>query len=275
MADVQIDSDDVFIPGVNFTENGVDQPAPAEFHWILYCKSGGIYLRKHDGTIIGPLTDGSVKTMHITEVDGAPFLLPGVLEFPNGTISDQGDGVARYTPPAAPGGGDVHFIAEQTAPAGGADNITFADIPQTYRHLRLSFTARSERVASEDSLALTFNDDASSLYSYLYQNSYGSVFGSIGAQLASAMMLCPLPGSAAVANYFASGQIDIPYYRQADRYRGVRTDSTQPLSESTNGVHIGQGAGLYKATTAISKIVLVASNGQLVEGSTFSLYGIT
>lgn len=37
-------------------------------------------------------------TLTVTEVDGTPNIAATVLELPNGTVTDQGAGVARYTP---------------------------------------------------------------------------------------------------------------------------------------------------------------------------------
>jgi hypothetical protein len=45
-------------------------------------------------------------TLTVKEVDGAPSIAATTIVFPNGTLSDGGDGQAIYTPPASSGGGD-------------------------------------------------------------------------------------------------------------------------------------------------------------------------
>lgn len=45
---------------------------------------------------------GSGNTLTIKEIDGTPSAAFSTLELPNGTLSDQGSGVARYTPSTGP-----------------------------------------------------------------------------------------------------------------------------------------------------------------------------
>jgi hypothetical protein len=68
-----------------------------------------------DGTIVIGTTvlafaafgsGGGGGSLTITEIDGAPSGTPTTLQFPNGTLTDQGGGVYRYTP-AGGGGTDV------------------------------------------------------------------------------------------------------------------------------------------------------------------------
>lgn len=47
-----------------------------------------------------PWTLGAGGSITAREVDGTPSVAASVLEFPNGTLADQGGGVARYTPTA-------------------------------------------------------------------------------------------------------------------------------------------------------------------------------
>lgn len=56
-----------------------------------------------------PVTPGRLK---ITEVDGAPGVYPYALKFPNGTITDNGDGTATF---AGDGSGTVTSVSVTTA----------------------------------------------------------------------------------------------------------------------------------------------------------------
>jgi hypothetical protein len=47
---------------------------------------------------------GGGSSLTVAEIDGTPSGTPTTLQFPNGTVSDQGSGVYRYTPAAGGGG---------------------------------------------------------------------------------------------------------------------------------------------------------------------------
>ena len=69
-----IDSDSANIVAVNLTQQASDPAAPAASHWKLYCKSGGLYLEKSDGTITGPFaaaTSGAVAQIQKQTVTGS------------------------------------------------------------------------------------------------------------------------------------------------------------------------------------------------------------
>lgn len=98
MADVAINSDSATIPSVNFTEQGSDPAAPAASHWQLFFKSGGLYARKSDGTVLGPFGEGSGGDITVREVDGDPIITGAALVVPNGTLSQDGSGRPQLAP---------------------------------------------------------------------------------------------------------------------------------------------------------------------------------
>lgn len=98
MADVAINSDDATIPSVNFTEQGSDPAAPAASHWQLFFKAGGLYARKSDGTVLGPFGEGSGGDITVREVDGDPIITGAALVVPNGTLSQDGSGRPQLAP---------------------------------------------------------------------------------------------------------------------------------------------------------------------------------
>lgn len=93
-----INADTADIPSVNFSQQSGDVAAPAAGRWQLFFKAGGLYARSNAGGVIGPFATEAGQTLTIKEIDGAPSGEPTTLEFPNGTVSDQGGGTYRYTP---------------------------------------------------------------------------------------------------------------------------------------------------------------------------------
>lgn len=73
LAGVDIASDAANITAVNFLENG-DPAAPAANHWLIYAKSGGLYIEDDGGVVIGPLgaTIGQYRQFVYT-VSGGDF----------------------------------------------------------------------------------------------------------------------------------------------------------------------------------------------------------
>lgn len=69
---VSIESDDAVINGVNLTVQGSDLTTPASGHAILYAKSGHLYIRLDDGTVIdvGPPAAGAIATDTLWDAAG-------------------------------------------------------------------------------------------------------------------------------------------------------------------------------------------------------------
>lgn len=99
MVAVAISSDDAQIDSVNFTAQLSDPATPGSGHAQLYVKGGVLYLKLDDDSVLE--VSGAGASLTLKEVDGDPSAEFTTLELPSGTLTDQGAGVARYTPPAA------------------------------------------------------------------------------------------------------------------------------------------------------------------------------
>jgi hypothetical protein len=106
----------------------VDNPMTAEDDLIVGGASGApSHLAKgSDGQVLtvdptthhliwaAPVGGGAIT---IREVDASPSVTATVLELPNGTLSDQGSGVARYTPAGGAGGNATTTSAYASPPS--------------------------------------------------------------------------------------------------------------------------------------------------------------
>lgn len=70
-------------------------------------------------------SSGSGSGLTIEEVDGTPSGTPDTLKFPNGTLTDNGDGSFTYTPSGGGGGGSGDYILIRDEQASGTDGGTF------------------------------------------------------------------------------------------------------------------------------------------------------
>jgi hypothetical protein len=164
----------------------------------------------------------------------------------------------------------MELINSVTVGSGGAANITFTSIPQTYTDLVLLFSSRIS-VANE-AMNIRFNNSATAAYSVKY-------FGGNN----NSVIVADWPNDSTIyngivsarsdytANTFGNGQIFIPNYAVAVN-KGLSMDSTGENNSTLSRMQLS--AGLWANTSAITQIALIPESGNIVELSTAYLYGI-
>lgn len=184
--------------------------------------------------------------------------------------------------------GDVGIYASQIsghlwAPNGAFDalatttlssatsSVTFAGIPQGYKHLQIRVIGRTTN--SEVNLAIKFNSDGGNNYDghYLYGDG-----GTAGAGVLAVPTGPPFVGrispSSAGANVFGSAVIDILDYASTDKNKTVRSLSGYDNNGSGSVFFI---SNLWMNTSAISSIeISVTGTNSLAQYSQFALYGV-
>lgn len=162
------------------------------------------------------------------------------------------------------------LIGKYTAQTGNTGTVTFSNIPQNFRHLRLVMSARTDRGATVDGVNIRFNDDNTDAnYPSIRQYVIGT-----GPLVASTeyMFAGYVPGTSIGTNTFSNSECIILDYTSS------RTKSlhawTNWASSNLNGFQ-SMDAGKWTGTSAITKIVLTGDLGNnFVAFSTFMLYGI-
>lgn len=170
--------------------------------------------------------------------------------------------------------GDFDSIQTVTVGSGGATEITFSSIPQTYKHLQIRGIARSTGAGSASSLRITFNGDESSSYSSHILDGNGS---SVNAYDYTSGIYSwaggLIPNAGITSGIFGATIIDILDYSSVNKFKTART-----LSGYTgSGGAIELISGNWRNTNAITSITLKLSpsNGyNLAQYSSLSLYGI-
>jgi hypothetical protein len=166
-------------------------------------------------------------------------------------------------------------IATVTVGSGGAANIEFTSIPQTYTDLLVKCSLRQSGYTGVtwDWLKFRFNGSSATVYSSrdlegngsnVYSNTFTSQNGMVKLGLANS--------TTSTSNTFSNNELYIPNYT-----------SSNNKSASGDGVHEDNataaiavlGAGLWSNTAAITSITLFPENGTAwVQYSTATLYGI-
>ena len=153
-------------------------------------------------------------------------------------------------------------------------SVTFSSIAATYEHLMLFWTARGTDAGNPD-LNMRFNGDTGANYDR-------EAVAGVGASPASApsvgqtsiVSIGSLPGSGAAAGRVASGMIVVPAYRRTtfDKTGFGLLDDIRATGGGNEVVQFT--GGIWLNTAAVTSLTLLASTGNLLTGSMFSLYGL-
>lgn len=162
-----------------------------------------------------------------------------------------------------------NLIATVEVGSGGASSITFSDIPQTYTDLQMVISAR-QSTAGGTTVAMKFNGSSAS---YSNKNVLAVPSGAISEQtITTSTNVGFLPEAVNyTANVFSNQGVYISNYA-GSTYKSVCTDSCMENNSST--IYFGLFNGLWSSTAAITSIQLTTENGNFMQYSSASLYGI-
>ena len=174
------------------------------------------------------------------------------------------------------------LIESATVGVGGVGSIVFASIPQTFTDLKVVVSVRSSftgaNTGNYDPLGLQFNSSNSG---YTLKEIYGNGSATASASLTtmtsftSATVLRLTDGginnSSSTASVFSSVDLYIPNYTSAN-YKSFSMDFVEEQNQTAN--FGGLAAGLWSNTAAITSVSLFLKDGNFVQYSSASLYGI-
>ena len=158
-----------------------------------------------------------------------------------------------------------------------ASLITFSNIPQNYTDLKLVSSVRGDTTNSDIGVTgaqthyLRINNNTGNYHSsrYLYGNGASAASSSAGPET-----IWRAPGStnaSDTANTFSSSEIYIPNYTSSN-YKSASFDMVTENNGTTALTFLS--AFLYSVAEPITRLDILASSGNFVAGSTFTLYGI-
>jgi hypothetical protein len=169
-------------------------------------------------------------------------------------------------------------IATTLVGSGGVNQVTFNDIPQTYKHLQIRGIARSTKNADgRSAFYLQLNSDNAVNYSShnLIGDGTSASSDAVTTQPYMLGVSWMLPSATATANVFGGFILDILDYANTSKYKTVRNiigsdfNSTTPLPG-----RIGLESSSWRNTDAITSIKFYTDSGNWAQYSRFSLYGI-
>ena len=167
--------------------------------------------------------------------------------------------------------GAYDALSAITVPSGGLSSITFAGIPNTYKHLQIRMMNRLSGGSAAAAFIgmIRFNSDTGSNYANHYL--YGSGSGAAAAGV---------PGGSNPWNriYYTMGsaQMSANIVDILDYANTTKNKTTRILTgtDTNGGGYVLLESGLWMNTSTISSISIAPESGAFAEFSQFSLYGV-
>lgn len=166
------------------------------------------------------------------------------------------------------------LISSVTVGAGGAANIAFTSIPQTYTDLVVKWSLRNSDASFRMNINVTYNA-ISSGYSNIYIAGQGAGAASTASNATGTSQIYSgeIPAATGTASTFSNGEIYIPNYTSSNN-KSASIDNVQESNQDTN-VFVTLLAALVSNTAAINAVVITPGAGNFVQHSTAYLYGIS
>ena len=158
-------------------------------------------------------------------------------------------------------------IQTVTVGSGGAANIEFTSIPQTYTDLKIVYSLRSNDTNANGGnfFYFQFNNTGFTGLSARILGGNGSATNSGTGSLYAFMN-----PSDFTASVFSNGEFYMPNYTSANN-KSYSIDSANENNATSN---INLGAGLWSNTAAVTSVKFAPYSGSFVQYSTATLYGV-
>jgi hypothetical protein len=178
--------------------------------------------------------------------------------------------------------GAYDALATITVPSGGAATVTFAGIPNTYKHLQLRVFAQSNRTSfSVDNLFGTVNGDSSASYAYhqIQASTSTTTAATAGGNSSQTALTIGGINSGVATNVFTACVVDYLDYASTSKFKTIRSlngyDVNGTVGTSSFGGTVGLYSSLYMKTGPITSISFnVLSGTAFTQYSQFTLYGV-
>lgn len=193
-------------------------------------------------------------------------------------VTGPSSAASNSVTPANPIAPAFDSIATVTVTGSPAAYIEFTSIPGTYKSLQIRSTQRASAGTGnyQDLSYMTFNDvSTGSLYSYGYNYATGT--GAIGIDAPinqNYIICCDTPRSGTAYDIFGFGITEIFDYANTNKFKSVQWTAGSALPGTQGRGACLTGSGLYRSTSAVTKIRITALQTAFTTGSSFALYGI-
>jgi hypothetical protein len=172
---------------------------------------------------------------------------------------------------------NMTLITSVTVGSGGAASVTLpatGTIPQTYTDLKIVMSARSTANTGSEGYdaTISFNGTTANRSTRVLRGDGSVVSSNAISDPTDFRLLRAMEPNNYTSSVFSNVEIYIPNYTGSN-YKSFSVDAVLENNDTATGMSLI--AGLWSDTAAITTITLGGFGGNLVEGSTFYLYGIS
>lgn len=165
------------------------------------------------------------------------------------------------------------LIASSTL-GGSAANIDFTSIPSIYSSLMLVCWLRTDFAGAALNCHVRLNNDSAANYDYQVlagSAATASASESFGQTMA---FIGPAPGATAGASLFSAHVVHFPHYAGTTNNKAQSAISGTKTGTSTGNITVAEISSFWRSNTAVSRVTILPTSGNLVAGSRASLYGM-
>lgn len=195
--------------------------------------------------------------------------------------SARGFGFGRLMDSWSPEGA-FDSLATATVPAGGLSTVTFAGIPNTYKHLQVRVIARNTATsgATSNDLSWRVNGDSGSNYIRHRLFGTGSAVGSSASPASvtyASSELGIVPSDSYLSGVYCAAVIDVFDYSNTSKFKTFKLLGGIDGNTNDTNSRIGFNSNLWMSTNAITSLTFFVGTGSpdnFKQHSQFALYGI-
>jgi hypothetical protein len=145
--------------------------------------------------------------------------------------------------------------------AAPASAINFGAIPQTFRHLELIVSARTDQAATFSPLYLRFNSDAGTNYDYQRTDALAATNNPFEAFAQTVLQIGYAVGQGSGAGHWGRTRALVPDYVTFFHERMALFQSFAKVGNATGNLVSQTGGGSWRSSAAITSILLLPSGG--------------
>lgn len=219
------------------------------------------------GSITGTSASSPITVTGLTNGTSYVFKVKGTNATATGPESSASSAVTptAATSPYVP-------IQSVVVPSAGTSSITFSSIPSTYKHLQIRGIVRSSLASTAAGFIMRANGDSGTNYSA--HNMGGSGASTQANAYTSNTYLYIMPSAPAASQssgIFGALVADILDYTSTDKYKTMRSFCGWDANGSGELYH---ASSQWMSTSAITSLSLLFTSSNLVQYSSFQLYGV-
>ena len=163
-------------------------------------------------------------------------------------------------------------LDRQVAGAGGVASFDFTSISQAYENLQVTLLGRSTN-AGAIITTLRFNNDSTAVYDMQTERAAAAVVSGGESLTQTSLQFGSMPGSGATAGRPGLATVFIPGYTRGFS-KIFRSESSRVDGTSSGNVILDTFTGVWRPTSAITRITLLPGAGNFDENTVATLEGM-